>query len=287
MTQPRPLLVVIGAGSMGLCLARRLGSSHHILIGDHSPAALSAAKGSLGPAGHLVTTKNIDVSSGTSVASFAKTAAELGPIETVILTAGVSSAANDTRLIYATNLTGTALVLDSFLPLMPPGSSLAIIASVAGHLLPPNPDLETHLATAPTASLITHHELDHDADSSHAYGVSKLGCIVRAQYKAAEWGRKGVRINTVSPGAIETPMLGQVLRSKQGPFAQSMINNTPLGRTGTPDEIAGIVAFLAGPGAGFITGADLVIDGGALSTHRWPGTVAESKHEVLSSGGHE
>ncbi|GKT48799.1 putative oxygen-dependent coproporphyrinogen-III oxidase [Colletotrichum spaethianum] len=287
MAQPRPLLVVIGAGSMGLCIARRLGSSHHILVGDYSPAALSEAKGSLDPAGHLITTKNIDVSSETSVASFAKTAAELGPIKTVILTAGVSSAANDTQLIYATNLTGTALVLDSFLPLMPPGSSLTIIASVAGHLLPPNPGLETHLATAPTASLITHHELDHDTDSSHAYGVSKLGCIVRAQYKAAEWGRKGVRINTVSPGAIETPMLGQVLRSEQGPFAQSMINNTPLGRTGTSDEIAGIVAFLAGPDTGFVTGADLVIDGGALSAHRWPGAVAGLKHKVLSSDGHE
>ncbi|WDK21924.1 short chain dehydrogenase [Colletotrichum graminicola] len=202
-------------------------------------------------------------------------AAELGSIKTVILTAGVSSATNDTQLIYATNLTGIALVLDIFLPLVPPGSSLIIIASVAGHLLPRNPDLETHMATAPTASLLMHHELERDTDPSHAYGVSRLGCIVRAQYSAARWVRKGVRINTVSPGAIETPMLGQVLRSEQGPFAQSMIDNTTLGRTGTPDEIAGIVEFLAGPNAGLMAGSDLIVDGSVLSMQRWPGGIAE------------
>ncbi|KAK1966807.1 short chain dehydrogenase [Colletotrichum sublineola] len=231
--------------------------------------------------------RHIDVSSETSVASFAKAAAELGPIKTVILTAGVSSAANNTQLIYATNLAGTALVLDTFLPLMPPGSSLTVIASVAGHLLPRIPELETYLATAPTASLIMHHELERDTDPSHAYGVSKLGCIVRAQRQAAEWGHRGVRINTVSPGAIETPMLGQVLRSEQGPFAQSMIHNTPLGRTGTPDEIAGVVAFLAGPDASFFAGTDLIVDGGVLSMQRWPRSAAESAHAIVSSDRHK
>ncbi|KAK2051770.1 short chain dehydrogenase, partial [Colletotrichum caudatum] len=204
-----------------------------------------------------------------------KTASELGEIKTVILTAGVSSAANNPQLIYAINLIGTALVLDSFLPLMPRGSSLTIIASVAGHLLPQNLDLENYLATAPATSLVKRREIQLDTDPSNAYSVSKLGCIVRAKYKAVEWGRRGVRINTVSPGAIETPMLGQVLQSEQGPFAQSMIDNTPLGRTGTPDEIAGVVAFLVGPEAGFIAGSDLIVDGAALMAHRWSENVAE------------
>lgn len=266
---------------MGLCVAHRLGSSHHILIGDNSSTTLSSVVDSLRSAGNSITAKHIDVSSETSVASFAKAAAEIGPINTVVLTAGVSSAVNNTKLIYATNLIGTALVLDSFLPRMPRGSSLTIIASIAARQLPPNQDLETHLATAPTASLVKHYGLGRETDSAYAYSVSKFCCVVRAQYKAIQWGRKGVRINTVSPGAVQTPMLGQILQSEQGPVMHSVINNTPLGRTGTPDEIAETVAFLAGPGAGFITGADLVIDGGVSLAYRWPDIVTSQKYEDI------
>ncbi|KAF9873118.1 hypothetical protein CkaCkLH20_09281 [Colletotrichum karsti] len=274
MPQHRPVLVIIGAGSMGLAIARRLGPSHHVLISDFSATTLSAAEDSLRSTGHFFSSQKVDITSKDSVESFAATAASLGTVQTVVVTAGVSNAANDAKLIYLTNLVGASLIVETFLPHMAPGGSLTIIASVAGHLKPPNAALDDHFATAPVSELLNHSELDLAGDPGTAYSLSKRGCIVRARYAAIAWGRQGVRINTVSPGVVMTPMIGQVMQSAQGAGLQGMIDAVPLGRIGTPDDIAGAVAFLAGPDASYINGTDLVVDGGSRPTHRWRGVGA-------------
>ncbi|KAL0933450.1 short chain dehydrogenase [Colletotrichum truncatum] len=275
MSQPQPVLAIIGAGSMGLAIAHRLGSSHHVVIADISSANLAAAESSLQSTGHFYTVQSIDISSKDSVASFLETAISKGSIQTVVVTAGVSNAVNDAKLIYETNLLGAALAIDAFLPHMAPGGSMTIIASLAGHLKPPSASLDDHFATATPSSLLTHPEIDLNGDPGPAYSLSKWGCIIRARYAAMEWGRRGARINTVSPGAIMTPMIGQVLQSAEGAWLQRIIDDIPLGRIGTPDDVANVVAFLSSPAASYINGTDVVVDGGAAPTYRWRGSEVE------------
>ncbi|KAH9236455.1 hypothetical protein K456DRAFT_33646 [Colletotrichum gloeosporioides 23] len=274
MSPNRPVLAVIGAGSMGVATARRLGPSHHILISDFSPATLSNAEDSLRSAGHSFTAQSIDVSKKEFVASFAEAAAKLGPIQTVVVTAGVSNAANNAELIYNTNLLGVAFIIDSFQPLMAPGGSLTVIASMAGHMKKPNSALDDHFATASATELLNHADINLAGDPGDAYSISKRGCIVRVRHAAIAWGRQGNRINTVSPGVTMTPMIAEVMQSAAGSMLEGIIKGVPLGRIGTPDDIAGAVAFLAGPDATYVNGADLLVDGGSRATHRWPGTEA-------------
>ncbi|KAF6828535.1 short chain dehydrogenase [Colletotrichum musicola] len=267
-SQPkRPVLAIIGAGSMGLAIAHRLGPGHHIVIGDVSADNLSRTEVSLKELGHLFTSCKVDVWKKEDVEAFAKTATAVGLIRTVVLNAGLSRMANDARQIYETNLIGTALVIETFSPLIAQGGSLIAVSSLAGHMRAFDQQILEHFATAPISKLLDHPEIDLEGDPGAAYCFSKRGVIVRAQYAAMAWGRRGLRINTISPGGVMTPMVLEVLESPDGAWVQGMIDATPVGRIGTSNDIAGAVAFLAGPDASFVNGSDLVVDGGTLPTH--------------------
>ena len=89
------------------------------------------------------------------------------------------------------------------------------------------------------------------------------------QAAAHAWGAKGARLNTISPGVISTPMGQAELQGPVGPFIQAMIDRSGAGRTGTPDDIAAVAAFLVGPESSFITGSDIQVDGGVVAAQRW------------------
>jgi NAD(P)-dependent dehydrogenase (short-subunit alcohol dehydrogenase family) len=265
----RSVLVVVGAGGMGLAVARRLAGGRLLLLADSSGPRLEAALTALRGEGHSAEGHPVDVCDRGAVEKLAE-AATVGHIDAVIHTAGVSPVMETSRQIYEVDLLGTAHVIDAFLDVAGPGTSLVCIASMAGHFASLPADFERHLADAPADRLLRHPLIDLDsADTATAYMVAKRGNQLRVQAAAHAWGRKGARLNTISPGVISTPMGRQELEGPMGAYMQSMIDLSGARRVGTPDDITGVAAFLAGPDSSFITGNDILVDGGAVSAQRW------------------
>jgi NAD(P)-dependent dehydrogenase (short-subunit alcohol dehydrogenase family) len=271
----RNVLVVIGTGGMGLAVARRLGSGRRLLLADYSDTRLEAAVTVLRGEGHAVEGHTVDVSHRDSVEKLAGAAGTAGRIDAVIHTAGVSPVMATSKQIYEVDLLGTAHVIDVFFAVASSGTSLVCVASMAGHFASLPADFERHLATAPTDRLLRHDGIDLEAHPGMAYVTAKRGNQLRVQAAAHAWGGNGARLNTISPGVISTPMGAQELQGPMGAHIQSMIDLSGARRVGTPDDIAGVAAFLAGPDSSFITGNDIQVDGGAVSAQRWnTGTTA-------------
>jgi NAD(P)-dependent dehydrogenase (short-subunit alcohol dehydrogenase family) len=110
-------------------------------------------------------------------------------------------------------------------------------------------------------------------DPLHAYQVSKRGNSLRVKCEAVRWGKRGARVNTISPGIIITPLANDELSGPRGDGYRRMINLCPAGRAGTPDEVATLAALIMGPDGGFITGSDFLMDGGVTSAY-WYGELA-------------
>lgn len=263
-------IAILGCGGMGLAIARRLGVGRRLCVADYSDEILSEAREALANDGYLVETYQVDVSDYDSVSRFAQAAASHGPVEAIIHTAGVSPSVRCARKILATNLVGTANALDAFLEVAQTGTSMVCIASMAGHMGSGLPsELEHHLATTPRGQLLDHAALDIDAADpqgpARAYGLSKRGNLLRVQASSRAWGRRGGRVNSVSPGVISTGAGRQEIRGPAGKF----IALSPAGRVGTPQDIVNAVAFLVSPESSFITGSDILVDGGVVSSLRW------------------
>ncbi|KAH6976316.1 hypothetical protein BKA56DRAFT_589425 [Ilyonectria sp. MPI-CAGE-AT-0026] len=266
------VVVIIGCGGMGLPLARRLGAGRQLFLADFSNDNLTAAREVLLDEGYSVETRTIDVSDYGSVSEFAQAASSAGYIETIVHTAGVSPTGQSSRTIYSINLVGTANVIDALLPVAQAGTSLICVSSMAGHLCPPiQPELERHMATAPRDQLLSHQDLGVDdsgpSGAPKAYAYSKRGNLLRVQAAAAAWGRRGARVNSVSPGVISTE---HGRREIAGPAAK-YVASSPAARVGTPQDIVNAVAFLADRQSSFITGTDILVDGGVTSSIKWKG----------------
>jgi NAD(P)-dependent dehydrogenase (short-subunit alcohol dehydrogenase family) len=264
-------VVVIGAGGIGLAIAHRQGSGKTVLIADISEATLEAGIKSLKAAGHEATSQKVDVSSRESVRSLADAAAGLGSVVQVVTTAGLSPVQASANAVLAVDLLGVALVLEEFGRVISPGGAGLVISSMAGYMLPPLPQEQNEaLAITPADELLSLPFLREAAvpNSAAAYGISKRANHLRVQATAVSWGERGARINAISPGIILTPLAAQEMAGPGGPGYQAMIAASAAKRVGTPDEIASAAAYLLGPEAGFITGSDLLIDGGVIAAMR-------------------
>lgn len=265
------IAVIIGTGGMGMAIARRVSSGKTLLLADFNKEALDQAAETLRGEGHSVHVHPVDVSAPESVAALAAAAAELGPVTTVAHTAGLSPAQAPVDAVLRVDLLGTALVLDEFARVIAPGGAAVMVASMAGHLTAPlPPEQERALATTPTSELLTLDFLGPDQieDSATAYGVAKHANVLRVRSAAASWGAAQARVNSISPGVISTAMTRQELASEAGEAMRWLIENSATGRVGTPDDVAAAAAFLLGPDAGFITGTDLLVDGGVVASVR-------------------
>jgi NAD(P)-dependent dehydrogenase (short-subunit alcohol dehydrogenase family) len=267
--------VVIGAGSIGQAIARRTGAGKHVLLADFSETNLQNAKTALEDAGHTVTTQRVDVSDAASVRALAQAAAALGDVVQVISTAGVSPVQAPAEAVLAVDLYGTAVVLEEFGTVIAPGGAGVHISSMAGHMPPPlDPETAHALAFTPVEELLALPALAPDAvpNSGAAYAISKQANHLRVQAAAVTWGDRGARVNCISPGIILTPLARDEMSGPGAEGYRKMIEVSAAGRVGTADEVATAAAFLLGPDAGFITGTDLLIDGGviaALRAGRW------------------
>lgn len=267
MSIPRRVVAVIGSGGMGIASARRLAGGRRVLFADFSQANLDFAAKSLRDDGHEVETHIVDVSNFESVQNFAAAAVSAGHIDAVVHTAGLSPAMAPAKRIFDVDLLGTANVIEAFGEVIPAGASLTCIASMARFGAKPSPELTAHLSRAPLDQLLTTKELlDVDTiDPAAAYAMSKCANYLRVQAAARAWAARGARINTISPGVILTAMVRQELESPHGATIKGMIQSMPMQRGGSADEIASTVAFLAGPDASYITGTDILVDGGFIA----------------------
>lgn len=270
------VIVVIGTGSIGQAIARRVSVGKHVLLADLRQENAEAAAKVLGEAGFAVSTATVDVSSRASVHALVQTAAALGPVTGLIHAAGVSPSQAPPATILRVDLYGTALVLEEFGHVIAPGGSGVVIASQSGHRLPAlTAEQNRALATTPADELLALPMLQPDqvTDPLRAYQVAKRANSLRVVAEAVRWGQRGARVNTISPGIIMTPLANDELKGPRGDGYRKMIEVSVAGRAGTADEVATVAALLMGPDGGFITGSDILMDGGVTAAY-WYGELA-------------
>lgn len=263
------VIVVIGAGSIGQAIARRVGTGKHVLLADLRQETADAAAKVMSDAGFVVSTTTVDVSSRESVEALIAKAAGLGDVFGMIHAAGVSPSQAPPETILHVDLYGTALLLEQFGKVIVAGGAGVVIASQSGHRLHAlTAEEDKALATTPVEELMALRMLQPDVvtDPLNAYQIAKRANSLRVKAEAVNWAKRGARVNTISPGIIMTPLANDELSGPRGEGYRRMIDLSPVGRAGTPDEVGTVGALLMGPDGGFITGSDILMDGGVTAS---------------------
>jgi NAD(P)-dependent dehydrogenase (short-subunit alcohol dehydrogenase family) len=256
--------VVTGAGrGMGLACAQRLaGTADVLVLVDRDPIAASVA----GLVPGRIETCQCDVTDIEALQTLVGRVAEIGELRSLVHAAGVSPSMGDWRVMFSVDLIGTALVIDAFRPLRQPGTVAVCFASSGAYMLSPlDPALDAVVDDPLAPDFFD--RLDaagFEPDAGSAYSWAKRGVMRLVQREAAEWGAGGARICSVSPGIIDTPM-GR-LELPNHPLMSVMRDLAPLGRLGTADDVARVVAFLVSEDAAYMTGCDVLVDGGVVPT---------------------
>jgi NAD(P)-dependent dehydrogenase (short-subunit alcohol dehydrogenase family) len=262
------LAVVIGAGGMAMAIARRLGDSYRVLLADRDAEHLERQVTALRSEGHEATGITCDVVEPDAVRQLAAAAEQAGPVRALAHVVGLSPSMADGETVLRVNLVGPTLVADAFVELARPGTAAVFIASLAGHLVDLTPEETAALGEplAPDFAAAVASATSGELDPAKAYQLSKAALIGMCRQRAAAWGTRGARIVSLSPGLIATPMGAREFTAQ--PEKRRMLPLTPLGREGTMVEIADAVDFLLSDRASFITGIDLLVDGGISTALR-------------------
>ncbi len=266
------VLVVVGAGSIGQAIARRVGAGRRVLLASLDEQQAVAAARTFHDAGFNAEAIGVDVSSRESVIALVDKATSLGNITGLIHAAGVSPSQASIDAILRVDLYGTALVLDLFGEVIAHGGAGVVISSQSGHRLPAlTLEQDKALAVTPVEDLLKLDLVQPDQvrDTLHAYQLSKRGNSLRVMAEAVRWGRRSARVNTISPVIIITPLAHDELNGPRGTGYRRMIEGCPVGRAGTPDEVGNVAALLMGHDGAFITGSDFLMDGGVTASYRF------------------
>lgn len=272
--------IATGAGrGMGLACAQRLVDMvDAVLLVDRDDAAVTAAAGSLATAAPATVVEPVvaDVTDRDALDRLAARVAERGTLRAVAHAAGVSPTMADWRRIFAVDLVGTAVLAEALRPLATAGTALVCFASMAPVLgiTEPHAAADAALDEPLDGALLDriHDALGPDVeDPGLAYAWAKRGVQRFVQHEAVRLGPVGARACSVSPGIVDTPQGRQEAASQ--PFMEVLVERTPLGRIGRPEEVANVVAFLLSDAAGFVTGVDVLVDGGVCSALTGPSTT--------------
>jgi len=265
------VVVVIGVGGMGEAIARQQGLGRRVVLADFNDDAMDAVATRMDTDGYAVHTAHVDVGSRESVRALARSAAALGALTQVAHTAGLSPVQAAVDAILRVDLYGVAVVLEEFAEVISSSGTGVVIASMAAHVLGPlAPEEEAALMTTPADELLSLPFLQSDAvgDPGRAYMVAKRANVLRVMRESLSWGRRGARLNSISPGIIATPMGREELEGEHGAGMRALIEMSGTGRVGTSADIAKTTAFLLGPDSSFLTGTDLLVDGGVVAALR-------------------
>lgn len=266
------VVVLIGSGSIGQAIARRIGNGKHIVLGDKNLENAKKVKQTLYDAGFECSICEVDISSRESILNIIKHAKKYGEITNLINAAGVSPSQAPIEAILKVDLYGTAVVLEEFGKVMADGGSGVVISSQSGHRLPAlSPKEDELLATTPTEDLLNLDilKVENIENTLKAYQLSKRANVLRVAYESINWGMKDARINSISPGIIITPLANDELNGPLGENYKTMLESSPVGRAGTPDEVANLASFLMSSQAAFISGSDFLMDGGTTASYKY------------------
>lgn len=275
MVSQRPIAIITGAcGGMGQACARLLGINHRLVLSDVDEARISEFADHLVREGHeIVSASHGDIAERATSAAVVSAALQAGRLATIVHAAGLSGATGSWDAIVKTNLIGTEHLLQEIETSDVDGYTAVIIASIAGHLYPGDAELDSLFdeplesgLLAQAEKMLGRHAADAFGIGAPAYSFSKAANIRMVQARAVAWARRGNRILSVSPGTIRTPM--GLTEAEKNPAAQAVVDATPVGRWGSVLDIANLVEFLVSDRATFITGTDILIDGGVTAALR-------------------
>ncbi len=266
----KSVLILTGAGQIGMAIARRMGYGMRIVVGDKRMEKAEEAADILEKAGFDASPMETDLSSRPSVMALIDAARRMGEIRHLVNAAGVSPSQASVETILNVDLYGTAVLLEEAGKAIAAGGTGVTVSSQSGHRLPAL-DAETDrlLACTPTEELLRLDVLQpaRIRDTLHAYQLAKRCNVKRVMAEAVRWGRRGARINSVSPGIIVTPLALDEFNGPRGDFYKDMFARCPAGRPGTADEVANVAELLMSERGAFITGADFLVDGGATAAY--------------------
>lgn len=266
----KDVMILTGAGQIGMAIARRMGYGMKIVIGDKKPENGQAVAKILNDAGYDTDAMEMDLSSRESIKRLIAKAQECGDISMLVNAADVSPSQAPVEAILKVDLYGTAVLLEEVGKVIRAGGTGVTISSQSGHRMPAlTPEEDELLACTPAEELL---ELDllrpeNIRDTLHAYQLAKRCNEKRVMAESVRWGAKGARINSISPGIIVTPLAIDEFNGPRGDFYKNMFAKCPAGRPGTADEVANVAELLMSGKGAFITGADFLIDGGATASY--------------------
>ena len=263
------VMILTGAGQIGMAIARRMGYGMKIVIGDKLKGNADAIAKTMDDAGFDVIPIEMDLSSRYSILNLISEAQKYGEISMLVNAAGVSPSQASIETILKVDLYGTAVLLEEVGKVIKPGGVGVTISSQSGHRMPAlTPEADELLATTPTEELLSLDMLQKENihDTLHAYQMAKRCNVKRVMAEAVKWGTKKARINSISPGIVVTPLAIDEFNGPRGDFYKNMFAKCPAGRPGTADEIANVAELLMSAKGAFITGADFLIDGGASAS---------------------
>ena len=203
-----------------------------------------------------------DVSDPAAVRALAGHVRAAGPLRALVHAAGVSPTMGDARRVLEVNLVGTQLLLDAFEPLVVPGSAAVCFSSSAAYQVAPyiGADHEALLAAPLAGDFLDEAVAAVGDDPGFAYALSKVGVIRAAARASRRWAAIGGRVASVAPGLVDTPMGRRELERQAA--MRDLVERIPMGRLGQPAEVAEVVAFLVSDAASFVSGVDVLVDGG-------------------------
>ena len=265
--------VLMGAGSIGLAIIRRVSAGKHIVLADYSLQNAEQAATTLENAGFECSILKCDLGSKEDILRLVEYATAKGPVTNVVCAAGMSPSQAPVKDILRVDLYGTAVLLEEFGKVIADGGSGIVISSQSGHRLPALPEEQNRaLALTPCEDLLQLPFLLEISDTLKAYQYSKRCNVLRVAMEATRWGRRGATVNSISPGIIITPLANDELHGPRKEGYLRMIEGMPAQRAGTPDEVGDLAEFLMSSRGRFISGADLLIDGGCTASY-WYGDL--------------
>ena len=266
----KDVLLLTGAGQIGMAIARRVGYGKKIIVGDRRMENAQKITDILTAAGFDAEAVEMDLASRASILHMIELARRYGEIKMLVNAAGMSPSQASKETILQVDLYGSAVLLEEVGKVIAEGGTGIQISSQSGFRMPAlTPEQDRALAMTPTEELLRLDFLQPERirDSLHAYQLAKRGNEKRVMYEAVRWGERGARINDIAPGIVVTPLALDEFNGVRGDFYKNMFAKCPAGRPGTADEIANIAALLMSDAGAFVTGSTFLADGGATASY--------------------
>ena len=266
----KKVMLLVGAGQIGMAIARRVGNGMKIIVGDKKTENAENIAAILNNAGFDAFPVEIDLSDRASIQSMIAKGQEYGEITMLVNAAGVSPSQAPIEAILKVDLYGTAVLLEEVGKVIASGGVGVTISSQSGWRMPAlTAQQDEQLATTPTEELLLLDFLQPEniRDTLHAYQMAKRCNEKRVMAQSVEWGKRGARLNAIAPGIIVTPLAIDEFNGIRGDFYKNMFAKCPAGRPGTADEVANVAELLMSDKGAFITGSTFLIDGGATASY--------------------